>query len=1430
MKNKLQKFFKSFLCVILSLAMLSTVTLNVFAEAEASKTEYIKDVKLIYAESLSEAKKNVPEGYKLLDSDLNKGTGSDNKVYFIYSTTENPDEAVTDIKMMNMKGGYVLSDYEEQLRDVKENVKNLANDVKIASEMFAVNYVKGTYGAKAAYRALSAFTVDEAGGKNLADYLLYDNPTDEFYIKFVLNAHQNILSAVISGLAMAVQGERGNTWLDRLATLDDPSAIAEQPTYWDDATTLWEHFYGFYEVYNTIDHSRYTSDLPKNPNNNEESDDGGDDAPPSLDPVDPDTQPDIENNGTEALYEVAYKTLEKYQFKTGETFNEWFLGDDVFDGEYIENFYTLLEVMTPEELAMIRLCGPLYMILATGMDEASYQDYLIRIEEVTGGEAACSIWAGVNSELFRSSIGITDEAARKIAETEFEKELNNEGDSLGMAGLKTAGFIAACGAVSLGVGLITYFGFGSLMLSCFGGTTLGAVTSAVAVGGTIFGAVALTAGIAIIVIALVVAVVFLIVWIVEIYNEKHPEYTDIPEYMYDYVEDGVGNNQFILYESVKFQDGRVADVNTWNGKEWHAMYVSHDKAAGAPIEADIIIRYGNGTIDEGYAGLSNFGNINAQNLNDYAFDDDVNGIFITYRQEDLDGDYARKDYLSHVKLFSDENAAKAKVKLLNEGYTLHEVNLTPDTDYVTYLGYKTTNHESSALTDIRLAYSYNSKQYSTGGNNASYAACGSTGDGMLTLYATRISLFGTPIRSDFLILNDRNAPAGYEPVNLFDGGPAVNLNLRDDTYIDTSKQFYLYFLPKETYTGGTQYLGGLSIAYDIPAGTKVNSLNSITKVKNIHGYEVFYTSRGEQFTEAALLYTTTYNPYRAIYNVTAVGSGGEMGNAFAQTIFYDGVGYSLVTRYIVTAYENVRYEGTTQREGDARLYVAGIYSGGKPMTPSDIYVSDKQDGAPNDDMMPVSARLSDDNRAVNLAGGFKFKWQDPNTSIGGSKIHAVKDVSVYPFYLFIRGKEYVEGNYITDIYLASKENILYGSDLDIDCGDLDNAYVVNQLAALGAHHVIYQNLNLADSSNTTYVGYSKRVKEEGSTTMLKPITNIILYYAGNTNAKLTTDDKVIDGITYKLAGDLNLLCKDGGTDSKCKRVYLYYTTNPAAGSPIMDIKIDNTPILNGWETVRTQNEKALSTDMDSYYSSMWFIHMKRTIEDPKYISEVVVGIGGNEAKAKAALVAAGCEYIVEKDLNNNVGAHSDYIYLGYKRTSDPNQAIRDLRTTHDNEVDSFVKNGVTYYKIEGNLNAYTHLFADDIFLYYTKDAKAGTPIISLGTSQHVANWTHGEGNRYVVTTVLNQHDKGSDLNANCGYQSDYIYLLITRDKQDAKGVASMIGNGSIILIVAFALLSAGAITWICIAQKKKRRIAATVSAEGTMDDIPKDSVENDKIE
>ena len=987
--------------------------------------------------------------------------------------------------------------------------------------------------------------------------------------------------------------------------------------------------------------------------------------------------------------------------------------------------------------------------------------------------------------------------------------------------LKTAGLIACCGAISFGVGLIVGKISGAILSTCINGAIMYAATAATAkfaILGTIFGTFAAATGVALVVAAIVIAIIYLINWIIEDYKEHHPDYTEIPEFMYDYITDPSGNSQFLLYEGVKFQDGRIADINGWKGREWHAMYVSRDKAAGAPIEADFIVKYGNSSIDKGYAGLANFGYNNAENLNHYDFDDDVNGVFVTYRQEDLTGDYARGEYLSDVKLFSNEDADKCKVELQNNRYVLYDVNLTPDSDYATYLGYKTTNSASKALTDIRVAYDYDNVQYAAGGGDFTYGASGSTGDGSLTLYITSISLFGTPIRSDFLVLNDRNAPAGYEPVNLFSGGPAVSFNLEDDKYV-AKTPYYLYFLPSVTYTSGTEYLGGISFIYDQAAKSSNNGLGSVAKANEQLGYTILHTSTGKNDLEGCFAYTTTYNPYRAIYKITASKESDTMGRSFSKTIYYDGVGYSLVDRYIVNNKGKLGYEYYTDSSIDGRLYTAGIYTGGTPMVVSDLYISENQD-TNLEGFVPVSARLSEDGKAVDLARGFFRSF--PNSHAGGQPT----SFSFKSFFLFVRNEAYKEGSHLTNLYIVSKEQIL--GDADVDCSALDNSYIMDSLAAQGAHTVIEKNLNIADSDNATYLAYTKMHKDnmpDGN--IVLPMTDLILYYAGDTDQE-PSDTIKKNGIVYHLVSDANLLCKENNVNSKCKRVYLYYTTNPAAGSPIIDIKIDNTPIINGWQTVRTQNDKALSSDMDSYYDSMWFIHMKRITEDPKYIGEVVVGIGGNEAKAKAELVNAGCDYIVEKDLNNNVGAHSDYIYLGYKRTSDPNQAIRDLRTTHDNEVDSFVKNGVTYYKIEGNLNAYTHLFADDIFLYYTKDAKAGTPIISLGTSQHVANWTHGEGNRYVVTTVLNQYDEGSDLNDNCGYQSDYIYLLITRDRQDAKGIASMIGNGSVILIIAFTLISAGAIVWICIAQKK-RRSKATVSVEKTANEVPESTIEDDLV-
>ena len=62
MKHKSKKLITCIVCVFLSAVLLSNCILNVFAEGKAKEKKYISDIKLIYANSVEEAKTHVPEG------------------------------------------------------------------------------------------------------------------------------------------------------------------------------------------------------------------------------------------------------------------------------------------------------------------------------------------------------------------------------------------------------------------------------------------------------------------------------------------------------------------------------------------------------------------------------------------------------------------------------------------------------------------------------------------------------------------------------------------------------------------------------------------------------------------------------------------------------------------------------------------------------------------------------------------------------------------------------------------------------------------------------------------------------------------------------------------------------------------------------------------------------------------------------------------------------------------------------------------------------------------------------------------------------------------------------------------------------------------------------------------------------------------------
>ena len=103
---------KSTKIISLILTVLMLVTAFPFIAFAARQETYIKELRISTASTAAEAKQwLIDNGYTVVDTDLNQKTGKD-CVYIGYKTTTNPNEAITDVALMQMNGGYTISDYE----------------------------------------------------------------------------------------------------------------------------------------------------------------------------------------------------------------------------------------------------------------------------------------------------------------------------------------------------------------------------------------------------------------------------------------------------------------------------------------------------------------------------------------------------------------------------------------------------------------------------------------------------------------------------------------------------------------------------------------------------------------------------------------------------------------------------------------------------------------------------------------------------------------------------------------------------------------------------------------------------------------------------------------------------------------------------------------------------------------------------------------------------------------------------------------------------------------------------------------------------------------------------------------------------------------------------------------------------------------------
>ncbi len=1187
---------------------------------------------------------------------------------------------------------------------------------------------------------------------------------------------------------------------------------------------------------------------------------------------------EVDESNADALNLGSYELLKQYSF--GETnLAEYFMSLGQKDVN-VQDIYPVVKSMTPGQVAMLRICGVTTSVVATNNSEENYQKAMEELqkqmdefEEYKNGQPF-HIYSGVNREIYSKEIAITEAGYRDSASGQMFDMLTKEdtvGQNLEVAMKTLAMVTVGClGVAIIGLAITSFVLEASIIMSAVALWTSMTVTV-----GSFVGAMASLGPLAIGIVALaaliIIGVTYVVRWAVDLYDKYHPEYSPIPTDMYD-----VKNGEYLSYDAVLDQSGNAADMNNWAGQRWNALYVSYDTKAGSPLvvnddtmEAFRVVQ-GSQAVPPLMDSAKHFGEKSAMNLNSHAFKDKVNGVYLYYHTElSLAGEanYAETGkYLGALVVASNKNATVAKAEIQKqEGYTVLDVNLTPNCDKATYIGYQTTSKESQAITDIRFSYQNNVESFANG--TSAKNTYGNAGEiNGLYLYYSKGDAVGNPILADLQVVNSLDlAPEDYEPVNLFSGGTAVNCGL-DTKYSfvtnlviekDVKSQRYIYFRYETPLTSEETYLGGIAFVA-MEDEVKKGSLPELIKQIGWTESNITLYSRTDnggsqsrkRTREAKLIYTTTNNYKRAIYAIRTY-EGEPKAPALAASINLDGNSYAACDTFIweLTADNNMlyakRYINTTRAFLDAGfvndvgafnplipkvtrnygakqtsatiqqplmgLYVSGPITGQKPIKMSEFYMG-AASGAPSN-LKPVVAM---------------------------EDCYGEHPVEIAP------GK----GTYI--YYSQSfKEKLPYIENIEIVYYDTENCAVdmcKYDLLSKGGHEII--DFNLASSSGSIFTdesggGYNKKYQDRAAyirvtrtSRKANALQDIRFYYLGKNDPEPSDTIKIND-ITYTKCST-RIKGKDDVIQSYMDLANIktivstdtyFYVYTAKIGQPMTDITFSNTtPITNGKITALDQNGKTV-------YTRSWWLQMvphESNAKSYKFIDKVYAAadvslddirvkhdgiMKDKNANVMCQLLSNGCTTYVEQDFNTGRKDTEKAVYIGYRMTNAKKKkvdgvvkevAITDL-ITDTSYKSSIQKNGCTYYPVS-NCDLNVSVKGDYIYLYYT----TGTAIGSELTQLRGYNKTNGISGSEKWEYVQKSGSGASNLNAGaytksgCNKESlPGIYLMQRRvdnsTKKNASLTASAFSDFRVITIVGMAVLMVLLGAAFLVAKKSKER-------------------------
>ncbi|MBQ1233489.1 MAG: hypothetical protein IIX86_08155, partial [Clostridia bacterium] len=402
------KIIKWTVSIVLLIALLLCATVPAFA---AKDEEYISELRLVYAEDYNEAKEIIAEGefkeYKVLNENLN-ADADEIGVWLAYKTTTDIEEAITDLAVMQMNGGYSDGNYQEMIKESYDDYVAMGQIYLDAINYFVEAYDAGDYLAESAFRQLNFYNIVSNGipkdkiptfeGERLGD-IFYEG-IDEYELATIFfQGNVHVLNNVRSLLAMGVSyNEDGKTYLDKVG--EAAAQVTEDPTVFIDDMEDLDMYAALIAPSIGVFADMFKELATVEAEFNYKDEDFTDDEIRYLE-----------------YYSIAQR-MRNVEYLDGKTLYQFCL-DYVLDEEDYSELYPLAAALNEGQQAMTKVFHYYDVVRYSASDysEEAMEKALAPMEEKYG-ENPFNVYEGVDRSIYYGTFALTSEAERADAITD----------------------------------------------------------------------------------------------------------------------------------------------------------------------------------------------------------------------------------------------------------------------------------------------------------------------------------------------------------------------------------------------------------------------------------------------------------------------------------------------------------------------------------------------------------------------------------------------------------------------------------------------------------------------------------------------------------------------------------------------------------------------------------------------------------------------------------------------------------------------------------------------------------------------------------------------------------------------------------------------------------------------------------------------------